>query len=190
LGAVIIPVLMAARIPPLTIGSALLLGSSVGGELLNPGAPELRTIVEESERAAHELGQPSPGLTGAGVVARILPLNLLGLAVATVGFWILSLRGEGRRPSGEGGEGKPGPPAEGFRVNVLLALIPLLPLILLFLTSPPLKVVEVPTEWLVEPPRGGGPLPAAARGLFDSRLIGAAMLIGVVVAALAVPRKA
>ena len=39
LGAVIIPILIAARIAPVTIGAALLLGSSIGGELLNPAHP-------------------------------------------------------------------------------------------------------------------------------------------------------
>src|SRR5262245_6093488 len=44
-GAVMIPLLLAARISPVTVGAALLLGASIGGELLNPGAPELRTVV-------------------------------------------------------------------------------------------------------------------------------------------------
>src|SRR5262249_22006942 len=106
LGAVAIPLLLAARIPPLTVGAALLLGSSIGGELLNPGAPELRTTVEESEKAALKLHKPSPGLTGAGVVARIAPLNFLGLGVATVVFCALSARRrEGVAKAGAGGQG-------------------------------------------------------------------------------------
>jgi DcuC family C4-dicarboxylate transporter len=256
LGAVAIPLLLAARIPPLTVGAALLLGSSIGGELLNPGAPELRTTVEESEKAARQLHKPSPGLTGAGVVARIAPLNFLGLGVATVVFCALSARRRGHEgaaqddaggqgvlctpysvlsasspspsstplPNDEKREAPPtapqGPP---FKVNLVMALIPLLPLALLFLTAPPLRAVRVPPGWLVElpppspadavsalavaPPAGfpttlswpglasnlGPPearLSARARGLFDSRLIGMAMLIGVVAAALTVWRKA
>src|SRR5262249_25370864 len=106
LGAVATPLLLAARIPPLTVGAALLLGSSIGGELLNPGAPELRTTVEESERAAQQLHKPSPGLTGAGGVARVVPLNLLGLGVATVVFCALSARRrEGVAKAGAGGQG-------------------------------------------------------------------------------------
>src|SRR5271165_1331234 len=38
IGPVIVPLLRAAQISPVTTGSALLLGSSIGGELLNPGA--------------------------------------------------------------------------------------------------------------------------------------------------------
>ena len=44
IGSVLVPLLRAARISPLTTGAALLLGCSIGGELLNPGAPEFRTI--------------------------------------------------------------------------------------------------------------------------------------------------
>jgi DcuC family C4-dicarboxylate transporter len=252
LGAVAIPLLLAARIPPLTVGAALLLGSSIGGELLNPGAPELRTTVEESEKAARQERKPSPGLTGAGVVARIAPLNFLGLGVATVVFCALSARRRaGVAQDGAGGQGEPGteysvlstsspvltplpndetreqpptaPKEPPFKVNLVMALIPLLPLALLFLTAPPLRAVRVPPSWLVELPRlsaadavsalavappAGLPatppwpglaanlrppearLPAHTRGLFDSRLIGMAMLIGVVAAALAVWRKA
>ena len=42
IGPVLIPLLLAClRITPVTTGAALLLGTSMGGELLNPGAPEL-----------------------------------------------------------------------------------------------------------------------------------------------------
>jgi C4-dicarboxylate transporter, DcuC family len=182
LGAVAIPILLASRIPLATIGAALLLGSSIGGELLNPGAPELRTVVEDSTRAALALGLEPPGLTET-LVARILPLNLLGLAVAVAVFWAMSVRyiqSPGVPDSADA------PPA--FRVNLFKAMIPLLPLMLLFLTSPPLKPVQVPPSWLLDVPEGAT-LSPQQRGLFDCRLIGAAMLIGVVVAALSERRS-
>src|SRR5262249_9731871 len=59
---------------------------------------------------------------------------------------------------------------------------PLLPLVLLFLTTPAFGVLEVPHDWLLAPPA------PADDPRFDSRLIGAAMLVGVVVAALLAPR--
>src|SRR5262245_3177031 len=46
IGAVLVPLLRAAGIAPVTIGAALLLGCSIGGELLNPAAPEFRTVSE------------------------------------------------------------------------------------------------------------------------------------------------
>jgi DcuC family C4-dicarboxylate transporter len=43
-GTLLVPLMLASRTSPLTTGAALLLGASLGGELLNPGAPELRTV--------------------------------------------------------------------------------------------------------------------------------------------------
>src|SRR5262249_58611486 len=59
----------------------------------------------------------------------------------------------------------------------------LVPLILLFLTALPegFRAFDIPEKWLVA---------KGTSGSFESRLIGVAMLIGVVVAALLVPAKA
>jgi DcuC family C4-dicarboxylate transporter len=183
IGPVVIPLLLAARLSPVTIGAALLLGSSVGGELLNPGAPELQTTVQESRAAALRLKMPPPDLTVRECVHYILPLDLLGLAVATTLFWLVSLRAEAR--GGKEGRGPevvapPDAATEPFRVSWLRALVPLVPLLLLFLTGPPLELIAVEREWLVEPRD-------AAR--FNSRLVGAAMLVGVAVAAAVVRRS-
>jgi DcuC family C4-dicarboxylate transporter len=190
LGAVAVPLLLAARLSPVTVGATLLLGCSIGGELLNPGAPELRTVVEKSEEAARNLGRPPLGMTSRDCVEHILPLGLIGLTVATLVFWLLSIRAEARRPADKGmTEALVEPPPEDFRIDPIKALIPLVPLVLLFLAGPPLSLLEVPAEWLVEPPRQPGG-DATQAGLFDSRLIGAAMLVGVVAAALAAWRSA
>src|SRR5262245_6124479 len=55
IGPVVIPILLAARFSPRAIGAALLLGSSIGGELFNPGAPELRTTITASQDAVTTL---------------------------------------------------------------------------------------------------------------------------------------
>src|SRR6478736_5868958 len=44
IGPVVVPLMRAAGYSTPTIGACLLLGASVGGELLNPGAPELLTV--------------------------------------------------------------------------------------------------------------------------------------------------
>jgi C4-dicarboxylate transporter, DcuC family len=210
IGAVLIPLLLAARVRPVTIGAALLLGSSVGGELLNPGAPEFRTVVTETNQAVAEstrtigihaatawgvgwqgplhvlplldtrhLGLPlaaEEGLTGPGCVQRTWPLALLQLVLTTGLFWALSARADVRGPVPE-----PDPAAAqelGFRVNLAKALVPLVPLLLLLLTAPPLGPLRVPVEWLVDNPAG------EHDPRFDSRLIGAAMLVGVAAAGL------
>ena len=84
-GTVLVPLLRGWRIDPITTGAALLLGSSVGGELLNPGAPELRTIVSKLEDVETQ-----------DCVQHILPLVLVQLGVATAIFWFLSWRREVR----------------------------------------------------------------------------------------------
>jgi DcuC family C4-dicarboxylate transporter len=173
IGPVLIPLLQAARISPPTIGAALLLGSSLGGELLNPGAPELQSVVNATnERRA----SPDPMVTPADCVRHVLPLNLIHMLVATTVFWWFSLRAEKSTPPEH-------PPAlpHTFRVNLARALVPLLPFLLLVLTSPPLEIARVPRYWLV------GEQDA---GRFNSRLIGAAMLVGAAVATLLTPRSA
>jgi DcuC family C4-dicarboxylate transporter len=167
-GSVLVPVLAAAGLSPTTVGAALALGASMGGELLNPGAPELRTV---SER----LGVPS-----IACVEHVWPLLLVHVGVTVPLFWLLSARAEADwRREGESSELK-----VEFRVNYFKAFVPLLPLLLLFLTALPdhARLVEVPRGWLLAE--------GEKEGLFDSRLIGAAMLVGVVVAAATAPRKA
>src|SRR6266446_5674944 len=90
IGPVLIPVLLAAGFRPMTIGAALLLGSSIGGELLNPAAPELNTVIEKTGELAPKYGFNKADFNKDRCVERILPLNLLGLAVGTAVFWFLA----------------------------------------------------------------------------------------------------
>ncbi len=167
IGAVLVPLLRAARVSAVTSGAALLLGCSLGGDLLNPGAPELQTIAR------------TLNVQSTAVVLHILPLLLVQVAVATAVFWPLSLRAEAASPPDKL-PAETAPPAT-FRINYLKAAVPLVPLILLFLTGPPLQLVHVPKEWLTT---------TDDVKRFDSRLIGVAMLIGVLTAAVVSPRTA
>jgi DcuC family C4-dicarboxylate transporter len=207
IGPVVIPILLAARFSPLAIGAALLLGSSIGGELFNPGAPELRTTITESQKAAQQLQMEGQVFDSQRCIRRILPLNLLGLTVATGVLWTWAARRERTQARATDSDLNTVPvetdlstkisadrrsnyvDAEAnearFVVNPLKALVPLLPLILLYLTGPPLHLLPVPVEWLEEI---GNQLPPPGR--FESRLIGAAMLVGTAIAALASPRRA
>ncbi len=206
IGSVLVPLLRAARISPLTTGSALLLGSSIGGELLNPGAPEFRTICQALSTSDHVV--PSTEC-----VAHVFPLILPQLAVATTLFWVLSLkteaqylqeaqcamgsaecgvRNEKAMPKAmrlEPGQKEIGIPHSAFaiphsafpsefRVNLIKALVPLVPITLLFMTGPPLQIIPIPKSWLIDVDKPEDLLH------FDSRLIGAAMLVGVVLAAM------
>ena len=177
IGPVLVPIMRAARLSAVTVGAALLLGASIGGELLNPGAPELATVSEAA------------GVDAKECVVRNAPLLFAHLGVAVGVFWFISARAEARlrREEADGmKKAEVAAPASEksvgeapFRVNPLKAAVPLLPLALLFLTGPPLGLFDVPWNWLAADPKG-------ATG---SRLIGAAMLVGVAAAALTGPRK-
>ncbi len=182
LGAVVVPVMRAAGFGNATIGASLLLGASVGGELLNPGAPELVTVGEVTKVKTTD------------IVPVVAPVVLVVLAVSTLAFWAMeSWRAAGvsllcqPQPGGEllpaaGTTGSHPPLASDIEpLNPLKALVPVVPLLLLFLSGPPLKLFAIPPDWLVD---------AKSAPMHSSRLIGLAMLVGVLAAAVAAPRKA
>jgi DcuC family C4-dicarboxylate transporter len=177
-GTVMVPVLRAARVARTTIAAALALGASIGGELLNPGAPELRTISGATEA------------TSAECVARVWPLLLVHLAVTVPVFWWLSARAEGKAATDQGEP--PQPPAATFALNPFKALVPLIPLLILFLTAvpAPVRIAEVPRGWLLSNEELTKLDDKEAAQLYDGRLIGAAMMVGVAIAALTAPGKA
>ena len=176
LGTVVVPLMRAAGFSALSIGSVLLLGASVGGELLNPGAPELNTVRDKVGGDTRDL------------IPAILPLVLPLLCVSTLVMWVLTTRAEWRRPI----TGQESPELRltvhlDSAINPFKALVPIVPLVLLFVTGPPFKLFAIPPEWVV-------PIDPLALGKvdpkFSSRLIGLAMMIGVAVAALVAPRQA
>jgi DcuC family C4-dicarboxylate transporter len=135
--------------------------------------------------AQEVLSQPPPGLTSQDCVEKVLPLNLVGLLAATAVFWILTLRYERRNQGGYSTpEESPGVDSKPFQINLFRAAVPLLPLVLLYIVAPPLELVSVERNWLEDLPPDRAPA-----GRFESRLIGAAMLIGCVTAGLLVLHK-
>lgn len=165
-GTVMIPLLRSAGFRPEVVGSALLLGASIGGELLNPGAPELQSITRFLNRehaAAADPRQMQPILA---------PLLFVQLSVATLLFWLVSAW-EPRCVVKE----DPSSEEQGF--NPIKALIPLVPLAVLLVTGPPLNLLHVPEAWLLSKDHPGP---------YGPRLIGASMLLGTVLVALSTPR--
>lgn len=158
-GAVLVPLLLAAGLKPVQVGAALLLGASMGGELLNPGAPELNTIA-----VALEI---SPG----DCVGTMLPLLILYAGASLAFFWWRHRPPHGPREAQTQGEAEAGIRSEWWKAGV-----PLVPLLLLFVTGPPLNLVAIPKEWLVTAGKDAA--------YFDSRLIGLAMLVGTLLALL------
>src|SRR5439155_27012218 len=79
-GPLLVPLMLAADIPPVIAGSALLLGSSMGGEQCNPAAVEIVTLA------------PLVGLSPQETVRKILPANLLACTTVLLVFWLMSAR--------------------------------------------------------------------------------------------------
>jgi len=146
-----------------TIGSTLILGASIGGELLNPGAPELLTVKKFT-------GTDTQILTQRYLPQLVLPL----LGVAAVAFWLQTIWIERKRPIAMDVVPETTEPVSIFR-----ALVPLVPLVLLVLAGPPFDLLPIPDNWVSLKP-----------DLVRSRQIGLAMLAGVGVAALTAPRAA
>ncbi|WP_337176870.1 C4-dicarboxylate transporter DcuC [Paludisphaera sp.] len=154
LGPILIPLLRAGGVDAATAGATLLLGASMGGELFNPGAVEMRKLSELT------------GLPGHEVVSRQAPLNFTACGSALLVFWLLA-----RRRS-RAAEQAPvlGPVLSEPRVNLFKAAVPIAPLAVLF---------------------ADGVLGAAsplAEFVGPSKIL-AAMLIGVMLSWLAVPRS-
>jgi C4-dicarboxylate transporter, DcuC family len=169
---VLLPLLRTAGISPVTAGTALLLGTSIGGELLNPGAPELQSVSVAVSEGRHDETRPED------VVSRTGPLLLVHLTVATLLFWVVSARADRRQPAPDW----PNDPAVGdidFRVNLAKAIVPLIPVALLLSAGPPWYATREILHWIVGDKTG---VPS------ESRVIGLAMLIGSITAALTAGR--
>src|SRR5262249_39480271 len=126
------------------------------------------------------------GATSAECVQRVWPLLLVHLAVTVPLFWWLCARAEKKSE-----QTTEAPPADTFALNPFKALVPLVPLLLLFVTAlpEPVRLMEVPDNGLLGAEEMTKLDEKDARQLYDGRLIGAAMLVGVVVAALTAPSK-
>jgi C4-dicarboxylate transporter, DcuC family len=141
--------------------------ATIGATLLfNPGAPELNSV---REKAGGDTRDTIPY-----VATLLLPM----LAIATVSFWLLSRRDARVEPTVTEAKTQE-------RLNPLKAMVPLVPLVLLFISGPPFSLIEIAPDWVV---------PADPSGKADSRttgrLIGLAMLLGTLVAALVSGREA
>ena len=176
LGPVVIPLMRSAGYSMVTIGACLLLGVSVGGELLNPGAPELLAVFDKTEVPPTEQAR-----------RYLPPVVLTQFAVSAAVLWLFTLLWERGNRAGATAEPTPEPPADEppEHIDLLKAMVPLVPLGLLFASGlpAPYKLFEVPDAW-VTLPKGGQRDPA-----YGSRLIGLAMLVGVGAAMAATPSK-
>ena len=174
LAPVVIPLMRAGGHSMATIGVCLLLGASVGGELLNPGAPELLTVFDKT------------GVSPLDQARRYLPPVVFAqLAVSTLLLWALTTWLDRRGGATPTGHQIPDEPARPERINFVKAVVPLVPLGLLFASGlpEPYKLFDVPDEWVILPKNG------IRDSAYGSRLIGLAMLAGGLVALMTTPSK-
>jgi DcuC family C4-dicarboxylate transporter len=184
IGPVLIPLMRGAGFSAIAAGGTLLLGSSLGGELLNPGAPEYATVVDT---AAARLGEHEADPQARGsLVARVFPFAIIQLLISSITLWLTARRrldiDEDKNMVNEDAS------RSAFTVNPLKAIAPLTPLLILLATSGIARLIRVPRMWLVGSTdlagRAGAAAAKRAIELYDARLIGVAMLIGVAVAAI------
>ncbi|KXB96995.1 MAG: hypothetical protein AA908_09100 [Chlorobi bacterium NICIL-2] len=114
-GPILVPLLQSAGYSSVASGAVLVLGCSVGGNLFNPGEPDIVTI-------ARATGAPIHSAIGA-----VLLPQLVAFAVATV-VLTLSLRSERSAPASELLQAQPR--------SILKAMLPPLPIVLLFVLLP------------------------------------------------------
>jgi C4-dicarboxylate transporter, DcuC family len=122
-GPILVPLMIAARFHPLIAGATLVVGCSVGGNLFNPGEPDIVAIA---------------GVTGwdaASIINRTVLPNLLSFVVATL---VLTLMGLRHAPAESSDTSTP---AEVEPISVVKALLPPLPVVLLLLLQPGLNLV-------------------------------------------------
>jgi DcuC family C4-dicarboxylate transporter len=161
-GTVLIPLLRSLGMQGVVIGSALLLGASIGGELLNPGAPELGTIAKKL------------GMNSSELVSMIAQVVFVHLAIAIGVFWWMHRKHTRLLEAPVADQEQP--------LSWLSALVPVVPIFLLFLFGPPFNVFTIPASWLVNA--------SESASHYGPRLIGLSMLVGCAAACLAVPSQA
>lgn len=114
-GAVLLPLMIEAGISPLIAGATLVLGCSAGGNLFNPGEPDIVYIVSASGASTHD------------VLSLMVQPELVAFAVAVLVFVVIH-RNSTRPLTHE--------KATSLDFNVVKALLPPLPIAILFVCFP------------------------------------------------------
>jgi len=163
IGPILVPLLLASGHSPAVAGAALILGSSFGGDHLNPGAQDVQAVAGIAELHAPDLTR------------RIVPASLTGALVATIAYAVMHRRTTATPSNGPSPDAEPlAPPPEPFRIDPLRAAIPLVPVTMLLLAYGGVPGLR----WLVHIPEAPDWKPLA-NGLPIVR----AMLIGCALAA-------
>ncbi len=121
-GPVLIPLLLAAGFAPVVAGATLLTGCSVGGNLFNPGEPDIVAI------------HAGTNMDVGSIIGMTVIPNLLSFAAATIVLTVLARRQPNALPD-------PSLAVVEERPSVLRAILPPLPVVLLLLLQPGLDLI-------------------------------------------------
>jgi C4-dicarboxylate transporter, DcuC family len=124
LGPILIPVMLHAGYRPLTAAATLLIGCSVGGNLFNPGEPDIVAI----QAAAH--------VHVSDIMLHTLAPNLIAVGAAMLMLCILSWREMFSKNTNERVE-----EIERTKIHWLKAIMPPLPVFILLLLQPGLNLI-------------------------------------------------
>lgn len=128
-GPILLPLMIAAGYTPVAAGATLLIGSSVGGNLFNPGEPDIVAV------------KGATGVSIADVIASATAPTLLAATVA-VGVLLLILSRRGQLPvRPEHAHGSPDEPMTPR--DILRAVLAPLPVILLLALQPRWNIVPM-----------------------------------------------
>ena len=163
LGPVLLPLIVASGSGREVAAAALVLGSSFGGDLLNPGSQDVQSIAGMTGIRAEDLSY------------RIVPASLTGLVVAAISFALMNRRAAGvdEEPTSAILDAGDDPPPI-VPSSLLKAFVPLVPISLLLLAH----TGWPPMAWLLRLPPGDDWKPLAG-----ALPVVRAMLIGVMAAA-------
>ena len=138
-GPILIPLLLAASVPPEYAGAALILGASFGGELLSPAASDLQVVAQ------------SAGVPAAAVHGLVWGPSLGGIVAGTLTFALIYTRSRRRAVSagaspaaGANSQDEANPMPD--RIHPVKAALPLLPIALLILCNPMTNLFPALTE--------------------------------------------
>ncbi len=132
-GPILVPLMLAAGFHPLSAAATLVLGCSGGGNLFNPGEPDVVNIQVNTHA-------PTPQV----LQTMILP-ELAGFVTALTLFWIARQRGGLSHMNAPHGSTEAVATEEP--IHLLKALMPPLPVLLLFALMPGLHLVPTFNAW-------------------------------------------
>ncbi|NQW30976.1 MAG: C4-dicarboxylate transporter DcuC [Ignavibacteria bacterium] len=131
LGPILIPLMISQRFSPLAAAATLLVGCSVGGNLFNPGEPDIVAIRNATQADV------------SGIINSVVVPNIIGFLVATAVLTYLIHRFHKASTANEGNPANtPETAAELPKsTNIALAILPPLPVIILLLLQPNFNLI-------------------------------------------------